>query len=239
MLVAKPPEECTFDASSAIIIGNTALYGATSGSAYFQGVAAERFAVRNSGARGVVVGVGNHGCEYMTGGRVVILGNVGRNFGAGMSGGIAYIFDPQNDFDMVPSALNKRERYPKCNSETVTITDVEIGSDSEVELKMMIKEHIEQTNSAKAKDILNDWAHTVKAFRLIIGTEYKAIMDQAALEKNTVGVKPKAKSGIGAKSSVPKSKGGNIVSAASKVLPLVVPIVGRTEDIEDITAAAC
>ena len=144
-----------------IIIGNVALYGATSGAAYINGVAGERFAVRNSGATAVCEGVGDHGCEYMTGGRAVILGKVGVNFAAGMTGGLAYVYDEGGHFDLW------------CNTDSVDLESVPEGSADELELKTLIQEHIDATGSPKAKRILADWQNTRPLFVKVFPVEYR------------------------------------------------------------------
>jgi glutamate synthase domain-containing protein 3 len=149
------------------LLGNVALYGATSGEAYFRGIAAERFCVRNSGARTVVEGVGDHGCEYMTGGRVVILGETGRNFAAGMSGGIAYIWDPQNRF-----AAN-------CNAEMVDLDDLETDADI-AELRQLIENHLAFTESTVAASILANWNESVGQFVKVMPKDYKRVLQQQA-----------------------------------------------------------
>ena len=143
-LVVYPPEQSTFAPEDNILIGNVVLYGATSGEAYFRGIAAERFCVRNSGASAVIEGVGDHGCEYMTGGRVVILGPTGRNFAAGMSGGIAYVLDDDGDF------------ATRCNPELVDLEKVGSAEDSQ-ELKDMVRAHADHTGSEVALRLLADW----------------------------------------------------------------------------------
>src|SRR5206468_15082 len=144
-IIAYPPKRATFVAEDNIIVGNVALYGATSGEAYIRGVAGERFAVRNSGAIAVVEGVGDHGCEYMTGGCVVVLGKTGRNFAAGMSGGIAYVLDISGRF---------RQR---CNPEMVDLEALEDAQEEEF-VKDLIVRHAQLTNSARAQQVLDSWA---------------------------------------------------------------------------------
>ncbi len=129
-----------------MIAGNVIAYGGTSGKIFLNGQAGERFAIRNSGVTLVTEGVGDHGCEYMTGGKVVILGATGVNFGAGMTGGVAYVLDEAGDFDL------------RCNLDSIDLATVEAGSDDEAELLGLIKEHIERTSSPLAKRILDDWA---------------------------------------------------------------------------------
>ncbi len=159
-----PPKSAKYKAEDNIIIGNVALYGATSGKAYINGVAGERFAVRNSGATAVCEGVGDHGCEYMTGGRVVILGDTGKNFAAGMSGGIAYVLDTNSDL------------YMKLNKEMVSIEAVTDKYDVS-ELKTMIEDHVKYTNSTRGKEILDDFAEYLPLFKKIIPRDYKKMMN--------------------------------------------------------------
>lgn len=155
--------ECRFDASKNVIVGNVCLYGATSGSAYFRGKAGERFAVRNSGALAVVEGVGDHGCEYMTGGRVVVLGDTGRNFGAGMSGGIAYIYDPEGAFPA------------RCNMGMVGLEKVDTVEEKSI-LAGYIKNHLEATKSPVAEGLLNDWESSVNKFVKVMPHDYKRVL---------------------------------------------------------------
>lgn len=162
-LIVYPPRGSRFKAEENIIIGNVALYGATSGKAFIGGVAGERFCVRNSGAIAVVEGVGDHGCEYMTGGRVVVLGYTGKNFAAGMSGGIAYVLDEENDL------------YMRLNKEMVS--SYEITSKYDVlELKDMIKEHVAYTNSEKGKLILDHFGEYLPKFKKIIPHDYERML---------------------------------------------------------------
>ena len=163
-LIVYPPKTIQYKAEDNIIIGNVALYGATSGKAYINGVAGERFAVRNSGATAVCEGVGDHGCEYMTGGRVVILGDTGKNFAAGMSGGIAYVLDMNSDL------------YMKLNKEMVSIEQVSDKYDV-LELKGMIKDHVAYTNSEKGKEILDNFGEYLPKFKKIIPHDYKKMMN--------------------------------------------------------------
>ena len=172
-VVVKPPKEAKFVARENIIIGNVALYGATEGEAYFCGVAAERFAVRNSGAYAVVEGIGDHGCEYMTGGRVVVLGQTGRNFAAGMSGGVAYVFDPDD------------ELLQRINLELVDIETMDDPSDVE-ELRGLISKHAEYTDSVVAKEMLESWDERLPSFKKIIPVMYRSIL-QKQKEAVTVG----------------------------------------------------
>ena len=168
-VIVKPPAESKFAAEENVIIGNVALYGATSGEAYFRGVAAERFAVRNSGASTVVEGVGDHGCEYMTGGRAVILGETGRNFAAGMSGGIAYIFDPNERF------------IANVNLDLVEVDQIKETADID-ELKTLIETHTKLTQSAVGQRILDDWDEQVKLFKKVIPTMYRLALERKSAE---------------------------------------------------------
>jgi len=158
-LIVRVPEGSTFDPAENVITGNVVLYGATSGQAYFQGVAGERFCVRNSGAETVVEGVGDHGCEYMTGGRAVILGATGRNFGAGMSGGIAYVFDEEGKFS------------GRVNPETV---DLDPMTDDDLEyVQRMVRRHFQYTRSRKADEILRKWGDAAQKFVKVYPRDYK------------------------------------------------------------------
>jgi glutamate synthase (NADPH/NADH) large chain len=162
-IIIYPPKVATFKAEDNVLIGNVALYGATSGRAFFRGRAAERFCVRNSGAKAVVEGVGDHGCEYMTGGRAVVLGSTGRNFAAGMSGGIAYVWDPDGDF------------AAKCNTGTVDLETVEEDEDI-VELREMMELHREYTGSPVAAKILDEWPTSLQRFVKVMPTDYKRVL---------------------------------------------------------------
>ncbi|MDG1715842.1 glutamate synthase large subunit [Lacinutrix sp.] len=159
-LIIKVPEKCTIIPEDNIITGNVTLYGATSGEVYINGKAGERFCVRNSGAKAVVEGIGDHGCEYMTGGITVILGEVGRNFGAGMSGGIAYVLDKEGTFKK------------SCNAEDLNINRIE-SEDDAIQLKQLIENHIEATGSPLAKRILIDWANYLPKFKKVLPEEYR------------------------------------------------------------------
>ena len=163
-LIVYPPKGVRFKQDENIIIGNVALYGATSGKAYIGGVAGERFCVRNSGAIAVVEGVGDHGCEYMTGGRVVVLGSTGKNFAAGMSGGIAYVLDENSDL------------YTRINKEMVSIREITNKYDV-LELKDMIKEHVAYTNSEKGKMILENFGEYLPKFKKIIPHDYERMLN--------------------------------------------------------------
>ncbi|HEX3100205.1 MAG TPA: hypothetical protein VHQ01_00360, partial [Pyrinomonadaceae bacterium] len=161
-LVVFPPKTATFAAHENVIIGNTALYGATAGAAFIAGVAGERFAVRNSGANAVVEGIGDHGCEYMTGGRVVILGRTGKNFAAGMSGGIAYVLDEHADF------------WRLCNTEMVSLSQIE-ESDEIGFVRNLISVHGKSTGSRRAEHILGDWEANLSRFVRVIPVDYQQV----------------------------------------------------------------
>jgi glutamate synthase (NADPH/NADH) large chain len=163
-IIIYPPQAATFKAEENVIIGNVAFYGATGGHAYVGGVAGERFCVRNSGVNAVVEGVGDHGCEYMTGGRVVVLGTTGRNFAAGMSGGIAYVLDERGDFSS------------RCNREMVELTRVDDAEEIE-SLKDMIFRHAEYTGSRRATESLLAWDECLRKFLRVIPHDYKRVLD--------------------------------------------------------------
>jgi glutamate synthase (NADPH/NADH) large chain len=166
-IIIYPPKNSTFVAEENIIAGNVNLYGATDGEAYIRGIAAERFAVRNSGASAVVEGIGDHGCEYMTGGRVVVLGKTGRNFGAGMSGGIAYVWDPDGEF---PS---------QCNRGTFDLEHVSTAADI-TELKQLVENHRDYTGSPVAEKILATWEDSLTQFVKVMPTDYKRVLAERA-----------------------------------------------------------
>ncbi len=172
MVVVYPDHRSAFAAEDNIVIGNVALYGATSGKAFFRGVAGERFCVRNSGAWAVVEGVGDHGCEYMTGGRAVILGATGRNFAAGMSGGIAYVYDPRDEF------------LARCNLGLVELERVTDETDI-AELKEMIQQHSKATGSAVAQSVLDAWDALLPHFHKVIPVDYRRALQQQAAEART------------------------------------------------------
>ena len=164
-IVIYPPVNSSFAAEENIIVGNVVLYGATSGEAYFRGRAAERFCVRNSGAWAVIEGVGDHGCEYMTGGRAVILGPTGRNFAAGMSGGIAYIWDPAGDFNL------------NCNLGMVELETVHEKQDV-AELREMVQKHLDYTGSTVAQRVLKQWPELLTEFVKVMPIDYKRVLEQ-------------------------------------------------------------
>ena len=162
-LIIYPPAESTFVPEENIIVGNVVLYGATRGQAFIRGRAAERFCVRNSGAWAVIEGVGDHGCEYMTGGRVVILGPTGRNFAAGMSGGIAYVWDVEGDFRL------------RCNLGMVELEPI-VHEEDIADLLEMLQRHHQFTGSSVAADLLNDWPEVLGKFIKVMPTDYKRVL---------------------------------------------------------------
>jgi glutamate synthase (ferredoxin) len=163
-IVVFPPAKSTFVAEENIIIGNVALYGATSGEAYFRGVAGERFAVRNSGALTVVEGIGDHGCEYMTGGRVVVLGRTGRNFAAGMSGGTAYVLDATGTFPR------------RCNRQMVELEPLEQSEDIDL-VRGLVMKHIEYTGSELGTRVLANWDDSLRRFVKVMPRDYKRVIE--------------------------------------------------------------
>ncbi len=167
-LIVTPPKGSCYKAEKNIIIGNVALYGSTGGEAYINGMAGERFAVRNSAATAVVEGIGDHGCEYMTGGHVVILGPTGRNFGAGMSGGIAFVFDPDQSFE------------GKFNNSMADLFSVVPDSQDDMELTQIIKTHVKYTGSEVGKALLIDWDNAVKKFKKVLPRDYARVIKEQA-----------------------------------------------------------
>ena len=164
-LIIYPPKNSSFKAENNILLGNVALYGATEGEAYFRGIAAERFCVRNSGATVVVEGIGDHGCEYMTGGKAIILGPTGRNFGAGMSGGEAFVYDPNKELER------------KCNLDTFELEEL-INENDLNGLKELIEKHYTYTDSEVAKFILKDWDDQIDNFVKVMPTDYKRVLEE-------------------------------------------------------------
>ncbi|XP_018895699.1 uncharacterized protein [Bemisia tabaci] len=180
-VIIYPPKSSTFDSVKNVIVGNVCLYGATSGKAFFRGIAAERFSVRNSGAIAVVEGVGDHGCEYMTGGCTVILGLTGRNFAAGMSGGIAYVLDVDGSF------------RGKCNPEMVELLPLELQEDLDYVKSLLIEFH-EKTGSEIAKELVSVWPEPAKKFIKVFPYEYqralRQLAEEAAAEKKVEDIPP-------------------------------------------------
>jgi glutamate synthase (NADPH) large chain len=175
-IIVFPPREATFIAEENVLIGNVAFYGATQGEGYVRGVAGERFCVRNSGVRAVVEGVGDHGCEYMTGGRVVVLGLTGRNFAAGMSGGVAYVMDEAGDFAR------------RCNQEMVTLERLDDPQEA-VLVHGMIARHAQYTGSRRAQEILGTWAQWLPYFVRVMPNDYKRVLD-AQQQMRQAGLSP-------------------------------------------------
>jgi glutamate synthase (ferredoxin) len=166
-LIIYPDAKATFAAEENIIIGNVALYGATSGELFVRGVAGERFAVRNSGVNTVVEGIGDHGCEYMTGGKVVVLGTTGRNFAAGMSGGVAYILDERGDF------------AKHCNTQMVGLESIDDEQEAE-SLRALIQKHADATLSQKANKVLASWKESLPKFVRVMPRDYKRVLQAIA-----------------------------------------------------------
>ena len=186
-IIVRPSPDFVGPSHDNIIVGNTVLYGATSGEAFFSGVAGERFAVRLSGAKAVIEGLGDHGCEYMTGGTVVVLGSTGRNFAAGMSGGISYVFDPHKQLKMntnlsmvaLEPLMSTREQMKNCPPELM-----HLGEFDEVQLKKLIEDHFHWTKSVLAKSILNNWGKNLKNFVKVFPHEYRRALGE--LQKNKI-----------------------------------------------------
>jgi glutamate synthase (NADPH) large chain len=170
VLAVMPPDGATFRAEENVVIGNTVLYGATSGRAFFRGLAGERFAVRNSGASAVVEGVGDHGCEYMTGGRVVVLGRTGRNFAAGMSGGLAFVLDEDGTFRsrVNPALLDQLEALDEGDA---------------IEVRELVDEHARRTGSPVARRVLDHWDELLPRFVKVFPTDYKRVLGELAAQE--------------------------------------------------------
>ena len=173
-IIVYPPLNSTFVAEKNILVGNVVLYGATRGEAYFRGIAGERFCVRNSGVNTVVEGIGDHGCEYMTGGRVVVIGKTGRNFAAGMSGGIAYVLDENDEFKI------------NCNKGMVDLDQLTDDDDCHT-VKTLLKKHINYTKSPVAKNILDNWDKYQSKFIKVMPRDYKRVLS-AIKKAREIGV---------------------------------------------------
>jgi glutamate synthase domain-containing protein 3 len=171
-IAVRPPKAATFKAEENIIVGNVALYGATGGEAFIRGVAGERFAVRNSGAHAVVEGVGDHGCEYMTRGLVVVLGKTGRNFAAGMSGGVAYVLDEDGSFPA------------RCNIGMVELGPL-VDDDELKQVHALIVRHSQYTQSAVAQRVLGQWTDYSSKFVKVLPTEYRMVLERQHLNMNS------------------------------------------------------
>ncbi|KAL6610621.1 hypothetical protein ACP70R_040590 [Stipagrostis hirtigluma subsp. patula] len=203
-IIVYPPRNSRFIAQDNIVIGNVALYGSTKGEAYFNGMAAERFCVRNSGAQAVVEGIGDHGCEYMTGGTVVILGKTGRNFAAGMSGGIAYIYDVDGMFST------------RCNHELVDLYSV-VEEDDIRTLRMMIEQHRLNTESVLAKDILSNFEDLLPKFVKVFPRDYKRALDNLKAVKAAKEAEHKArKEGVNKKEAMKAPNGISVTKEKVK-----------------------
>jgi len=200
-IVIRPPDDARIVPEESIIVGNTVLYGATEGECYFRGVAGERFAVRNSGAIAVVEGVGDHGCEYMTGGIVVVIGQTGRNFAAGMSGGVAYVLDEEGDFakrcnmamvelEPVPEEDDMLEKLHHHGGDIAHMGRVDVSGDmsrhDEERLVQLITNHAHYTGSTRARAILDDWATYRPKFRKVMPVEYRRAL--AEMERMRMSV---------------------------------------------------
>jgi len=166
-VIVETPDNAAYEPDENVLIGNVALYGATQGELYVNGVAGERFAVRNSGVKAVVEGVGDHGCEYMTGGVVAVLGDTGRNFAAGMSGGVAYVYDPDDEF------------APKTNKGMVSLEDTLDGSDRQM-LRRLVENHAAYTDSDRAAWMLDDWGEVVSDFVKVMPDAYAEVIEERA-----------------------------------------------------------
>jgi len=193
-VVVRPSIDFRGDATQNIIVGNTVLYGATSGEAFFRGVAGERFAVRLSGATAVVEGTGDHGCEYMTGGTVVVLGKTGRNFAAGMSGGVAYVFDEDGSFGKrCNTSMVTLEKVLAADEQKATGIPMHKGQTDEALLKSLVEQQHRWTGSLRAREILDDWANARAKFVKVFPTEYRrALTELAAKTAASLTAKPAA-----------------------------------------------
>jgi glutamate synthase (ferredoxin) len=173
-VILYPPRESTFVAEENVVTGNVAFYGATSGEAYIRGIAGERFCVRNSGVKAVVEGVGDHGCEYMTGGRVVVIGKTGRNFAAGMSGGVAYVLDESGEGGAAGGGFER-----VCNKEMVQLFPL-TDPEEVAEVHRLLERHVEYTGSPRARALLDDWHTTVSRFIRVVPNDYRRVIEAQA-----------------------------------------------------------
>jgi glutamate synthase (NADPH/NADH) large chain len=193
-IAVRPSIDFRGDATKNIIIGNTALYGATSGEAFFRGVAGERFAVRLSGATAVVEGTGDHGCEYMTGGTVVVLGKTGRNFAAGMSGGVAYVFDEDGHFaQRCNTSMVALDKVLPREEQTGAAVGLHRELPDEALLKKLIEDHHRWTGSLRAREILDNWATSRAKFIKVFPHEYKRALAERAAKVEASAATGKAK----------------------------------------------
>ncbi|KAJ3214001.1 glutamate synthase [NADH], partial [Clydaea vesicula] len=225
-VIVYKPKDAPFDSSENVIVGNVCFYGATGGKAFISGIAAERFCVRNSGVNAVIEGLGDHGCEYMTGGAVVVLGKVGRNFAAGMSGGYAYVLDLEKKF------------YSHCNQEMVDLEDVQLPEDIEF-LKSMIEEHVKYTGSEIGKKVLNDFKKYLPKFVKVFPQDFKAVLKQKKIEAEQIQQQLLLAATISSttETRVDSSTASNdesiATSPASSPVPHTIPVVSSVLDIED------
>jgi glutamate synthase (NADPH) large chain len=193
-VVVRPSIDFRGDATANIIIGNTALYGATSGEAFFRGVAGERFAVRLSGATAVVEGTGDHGCEYMTGGTVAVLGRTGRNFAAGMSGGVAYVYDEDGHFaKRCNTSMVALEKVVSRDEQTGAAIGWHREQPDEAILKRLVEDHHRWTGSLRAREILDHWAASRAKFVKVFPHEYKRALAERAAKAEADAATGKAK----------------------------------------------
>jgi glutamate synthase domain-containing protein 3 len=200
-IIVYPPKTSTFVPEENILIGNVVLYGATAGTLFARGVAGERFCVRNSGAMAVVEGVGDHGCEYMTGGRVVVIGKTGRNFAAGMSGGIAFVYDPEGDFHI------------RCNKEMVDLEALDDAEDIDL-VRGLLERHREYTGSTVAEGMLKEWPAITSKFVKVMPRDYKRVLlEQLAATRE---VEAGADSGNGRKKNGKKTNGSSALPKPRK-----------------------
>jgi glutamate synthase (NADPH/NADH) large chain len=201
-LIVYPPADAAIVPEESMIVGNVVLYGAISGEAYIRGVAAERFAVRNSGAWAVVEGVGDHGCEYMTGGVVVVLGSTGRNFAAGMSGGIAYVLDADGDFalrvnpemvdmEYIEDPRTVEEKAVAGAGGDLSLVARNMLADDAARLQMMLANHARHTGSGRARDILDNWEEYVPRFVKVMPIDYRRALTRMRGEVATSETEPK------------------------------------------------
>lgn len=223
-IVVYPPKNSSFKSNENVIVGNVCLYGATSGDVFFSGIAAERFAVRNSGANAVVEGVGDHGCEYMTGGRVVILGSTGRNFAAGMSGGIAYVLDMAQDFKA------------KCNPEMVgldSITDPHEIAD----VRTMIENHLHHTGSEIAAHVLRDFNQLLGRFVRVMPNDFRKVLEAEAAKAAEEKARLQLNSFLDVKDGIPMDEDRRSPAPQATSLPNSSPAYPKEEapvqDVED------
>jgi glutamate synthase (NADPH/NADH) large chain len=194
-VIVRPSIEFRGNATENIIVGNTVLYGATSGEAFFRGVGGERFGVRLSGATAVVEGTGDHGCEYMTGGTVVVLGKTGRNFAAGMSGGVAYVYDEDGQFaKRVNTAQVTLDKVLTAAEQAAAGIPMHKDQADETLLKKLIEDHHRWTGSLRAREILDNWSAQLPKFVKVFPTEYRRALTEKGAQQDATAAVAKAKS---------------------------------------------